>query len=86
MELTNYWANLSQGVKTILERVDINRKDLILVVGQELNIEYFHGIVTEGMVNEIMSYEKSKDNEEEYFSTTRKGDTLVIHFLKGAFD
>lgn len=80
------WADLSSEVKTILERVDINRADLVLTIGEEVNIPYFKGVITEKMVHEISSYEQSEENKEALYKTSSEGDKLIIHFLKGAFE
>jgi len=80
------WADLSPDVKTILERVDINREDLVLTIGEVLSIPYFSGAITEKMVNEISTYEQSEENKEALYKTSREEGKLIIHFLKGAFE
>lgn len=79
------WSTLSDPVKTILERVDINRKGCTLQAGQEIDIPYFKGMITEQMLLEIKRYEQSPENEG-YYRTVSNGDLLRIVFLKGAFD
>ncbi|PLS18993.1 hypothetical protein CVD28_00910 [Bacillus sp. M6-12] len=79
------WSTLSQPVKTILERVDINRKGFTLEAGQEFEIPYFKGMITTEMLSEIKQYETSSENEG-YYKTKSDGDSLRIIFLKGAFD
>lgn len=79
------WKNLSHAVQTILERVDINRSDVQLVIGQEIDIPYFKGIITEEIVKEIEEFQHSEDNEG-FFSANVRGNILEIKFIKGAFD
>lgn len=78
------WAKLSQPVKTIMERVDINKRDLTLEIGQELEIPYFKGTITQQIVDEIKWLEK-KEEGEEYFRTEQEGKIFTIKFLKTAF-
>jgi hypothetical protein len=78
------WAELSDPVGTILERVDINRRDMKLEINGEVNIPHFQGIFTDGMAKEIMDYQYSKDNEG-YFSAAIEDNVLAIKFLKRAF-
>lgn len=83
--LDNTWANLSNGAKTILERVDINRRNLELVIGEKVGIPYFNEELTKEIVSDIQMYEKSPENDG-FFKTELKGNTFNILFLKGAFD
>lgn len=83
--LDNTWTGLSSGAKTILERVDINRRNLELVVGENVQIPYFQEQLTKDIVSEIQIFEKSPENEG-FFKTELKGNTFNILFLKGAFD
>jgi hypothetical protein len=76
-----FWSGLSQPVKTILERVDINRKGLKLEKEKMLEIPYFKGIITKEIIDEIKLYEKTEENEG-YFRTQEIGDVLLIEFLK----
>lgn len=78
------WAKLSLSVKTIMERVDINKRDLTLEIGQELDIPYFKGMITQEMVDEIKLLEK-EENDEGYFRTEQEGNLFIIRFLKSAF-
>lgn len=78
------WSKLSQPVKTIMERVDINKRDLTLKIGQELEIPYFKGIITQQIVDEIKWLEKEEKNEG-YFRTEQERNTFTIKFLKSAF-
>lgn len=81
----NNWATLSDPVKTILERVDINRRGFTLQEGHEFDIPYFKGNITKQMLDEIKEYEQSAENEG-FYKTISNGDSLRIVFLKGAFD
>ncbi|WP_064199029.1 hypothetical protein [Brevibacillus brevis] len=78
------WSKLSDPVKTILERIDINGRDVDLVIGEAIDIPYFKGIVTEEMAMEIFSYQHS-DESKEHYSATREGDVLKVKFLRRAF-
>ncbi|MGG1664467.1 hypothetical protein [Brevibacillus sp. NRS-1366] len=78
------WGKLSDPVKTILERVDINRKDADLIIGEEINIPYFKGIVTEEIAEELVKYQHSNENEG-YFSAMIEGKILKIKFLRQGF-
>lgn len=81
----NHWAKLSNGAKTILERVDINRRDLKLEEGENVNIPFFQEILTKEIISDIQTYELSPENNG-FFKTELKGKTFNIIFLKGAFD
>lgn len=78
------WADLSDSVGTILERIDINGKSADIEIGSEVNIPFFKGIFTSEMAQEILDYQHSSDNEG-YFSALREDNTLKIKFLKRAF-
>ncbi|MFP3726569.1 hypothetical protein U8V72_15425 [Priestia filamentosa] len=79
------WADLCEPAKTILENVDLHRRQLKLVIGLELEIEHYKGIITDTVVDDIRKYERSKENEG-FYKTTKDGDVMIIHFLKGNFD
>jgi hypothetical protein len=79
------WADLSDPVGTILERVDINGRSVDIEIGSEVNIPYFKGVFTAEMAQEIMDYQHSKDNAEGHFSATLEDNVLKIKFLKRAF-
>lgn len=83
-KVENDWQYLSDPVKTILERIDINRRSASLPVGGIVDIPYFKGELTSEMANEIVDYQHSKDNEG-FFSAEIVEGTLNIKFLKQAF-
>lgn len=79
------WSKLSEPVRTILERLDLNREDETLEINEEIDIPYFKGIFTEDMANQIFAYQYSKENDG-YYSIKREGNILYYKFIKGAFD
>lgn len=83
-KIVSDWSKLSDATGTILERVDINGRDMKLIIGEVLDIPYFKGIITEEIAKEILCYQNSKDNEG-YFSAVREDNKLTIRFLKRAF-
>lgn len=78
------WSKLSVATKSILERVDVNRKGMKLVIGEELVIPYYRGVITNEIVEEIKRFEKLEENEG-YFRTEQEENVLIIHFLKQCF-
>jgi len=78
------WSKLSDGVKTILERIDINRKSADIEIGSTINIPYFNGVFTESMAEEIIAYQHSPENKG-YYSACKAGNILKVNFLKRAF-
>jgi len=83
-EIDNDWQHLSDPVKTILERIDLNRRSAVIQIGSIVDIPYFKGEMTADIANEIINYQHSKDNQG-YFSATIKNDILKINLLKQAF-
>lgn len=82
--METFWSELSQPVKTILERVDINKVGLKLEKDKTLEIPHFKGIITDEIINEIKIFEKTEENEG-YFRTQEIGDILLVEFLKSPF-
>jgi hypothetical protein len=82
-KVENDWQYLSDPVKTILERVDINCKSYEIPIRSIVDIPYFKGEMTLEMAQEIVQYQKSKDNEG-FFAANVENDILYIKFLKQA--
>ncbi|MCR8641479.1 hypothetical protein NV379_02305 [Paenibacillus sp. N1-5-1-14] len=78
------WGKLSDPVKTILERIDINRSSADIRIGEVVDIPYFKGIFTEEMSDEILKYQHSSENEG-FYSAQQVGEIVHINFLKAAF-
>jgi hypothetical protein len=78
------WADVSDPVSTILERVDISGKGMRLEIGSMIDLQYFKGIFTKELAEEILHYQHSTDNAG-YFSASLEGNVLTITFLKRAF-
>jgi hypothetical protein len=78
------WSKLSNPVKTILERIDINRESAEVKIGDIIDIPFFKGVLTEEMADEIISYQYSDENEGHYSASKTEG-VLTIKFLKRAF-
>lgn len=83
-KVENDWQYLSDPVKTILERVDINRKSCEIPISSIVDIPYFKGEMTEEMAQEIVRYQYSSDNKG-YFSAEINDEILKIKFIKQAF-
>lgn len=83
-KIENDWQYLSDPVKTILERVDINCKSYEVTIGSLIDIPYFKGELTLEMAQEIVQYQSSKDNEG-FFAAEIKDNVLYIKFIKQAF-
>ncbi|MFC8152117.1 hypothetical protein ACFUP3_20875 [Bacillus paralicheniformis] len=77
------WNELSDTAKTILERVDVNRRDLLLIKGEQLKIKFAEGVIDQNIIDEIEAFERSEDNEG-YFETEQNAESLLIKFLKPA--
>ncbi|MGG1650482.1 hypothetical protein ABHN03_16840 [Paenibacillus sp. NRS-1775] len=83
-KVENDWQYLSDDVKTILERIDINRKSATIPIGSIVDIPYFKGELTNEMAKEIVQYQHSKDNKG-YFSAVIENENLKVEFIKQAF-
>lgn len=80
------WKELSQANKTILERVDINRRDLHLQIGEELEIPYFKGIITQELVDELKVFQQSElETNEQYFKVEQTGNQVILRFITHCF-
>ncbi|OMC63272.1 hypothetical protein BK125_31055 [Paenibacillus odorifer] len=82
-KLENDWQYLSDPVKTILERVDINCKSCEIPIGSLVDIPYFKGVMTLEMALEILNFQDSIDNEG-FFATSVENKVLSIEFIKWA--
>ncbi|MEK4006410.1 hypothetical protein [Paenibacillus sp. FSL H3-0333] len=82
-KVDNDWQYLSDPVKTILERVDINCKSYEIPIGSIVDIPCFKGEMTLEMTQEIVQFQVSKDNEG-FFGAKVENDVLYIQFLKQA--
>jgi hypothetical protein len=81
--LQTKWSELSEEAKTILERVDVEGRSLDFIIGEELNIPYFKGNVTQGIVDEIVNYEKGEGYI--YSKTEQNGNKVTVKFIKRCF-
>ncbi|MWV44908.1 hypothetical protein GRF59_14900 [Paenibacillus sp. HJL G12] len=79
------WSKLDDSVKTILERVDINKKSSDIPIGSLVDIPYYRGEMTEEMADEIIHYQYSSENKGYYAASLEKG-ILKIAFLKQAIN
>lgn len=83
--MENEWEYLSEPTKTILERIDINRKSAEVPIGHTISIPHFNGVLTEEIAKEFVEYQHSKENEG-YFSASLEDDLLKINFIKQALN
>ena len=77
------WSKLSELSASILEYVDITRKDLTLTIGEVFETNFIEEIVTEKVANEIVRYQDSEENEG-YTRADFADGILKIKFLKSA--
>lgn len=80
------WNDLSQASKTILERVDVNRRDLSFQIGEELEIPYFKGVITQELVDELKAFQQSElKTNEQYFKVEQTGNQVILRFITNCF-